>query len=184
MAEKPKYLVQEIEGQEPFIYAWTPVLAKKKDMRPISNKDAEKILNLQRAKSIIKKEPVGDQGLSDQAKARQTILDEQKEAREKAEAQEFVDGQEEDNKILDNLKPDTTTVQTEKTGNLEVTQEDILAEDTKCINRLRVKSSVEEYMLKKYKIDLLPMKTPEEMKEQAISMLTALAGIGSLYQKK
>lgn len=185
MASHPKYLVQEIEGQDPFVYDWTPVLAAKKDMRPISNKEAEKILNRKVVEGAVDKNPTNTRELSEQAKARELLMKEEKEARENASNDEFVGDDEEDNKILDTLKTDSTIIKTSdgEAKDLVVTQEDLLAIDSAKINRLRSKASIEEYMFKKYKVDMMAMETPADMKDQAISMLTALAGVGSLYDK-
>jgi hypothetical protein len=180
----PKYLVQEVEGQEPFIYAWTPVLAKKKDMRPIDAKEADKIRKRQAAKAIVRQEK-WEVDPEEREAALEVIEEEEAERRENAPKEEFVDGSNEDNEILDKLNPDSTTIQTsgDQAKKLEVTQQDLLEKDTANINRLRVHSSIEEYMLKKYKVDMLHMETVEEMKGQAIELLTALAAADSLYDK-
>lgn len=182
MASKPKYLIQEIEGKKPFIYAWTPVLAKKKDMRPISTKEAEKILSRQKAAATVRKENwQTDQ--SEQNKAREILDEEEKERREAAKAEEFI-SDDEDNKILDTLEPSATTqTSSDQSKKLEITQEDILSDDVTQINRLRKTASVEEFMLKKYKIEMLAMESITEMKQQAIDTLKALAATGSLYNK-
>lgn len=184
MASSPKYLIQEVEGKEPHIYAWTPVLAKKEGLRPISAKDAEKILRRQKAKATLRKEQ-WQTTEAEQAEAQEIIDEERAELLEEAEAEDFVSDEKEDNKILDSLNPSDNVQTPEGQGKkLEITQEDLLEEDSAAINRLRVKHSVEEYMLRKYKMEMLNMETVEEMKQQAIEMLRALAATGSLYSKK
>ena len=37
-----KFLLQVRDGQKPHVYQWTPALAQRKDMRPITEEEAEK----------------------------------------------------------------------------------------------------------------------------------------------
>ena len=184
MAKSPKYLIQEVEGKEPHIYAWTPVLAKKEGLRPISANEAQKILKRQIAKATLRKEQ-WQTTEEEQAEAQEIVDEERAEQLAEAEADDFVSDEKEDNEILDSLEPnDNVQTSDGQAKKLEITQEDLLEEDSSAINRLRVKHSVEEYMLKKYKMEMLQMETVEEMKQQAIEMLRALAATGSLYSKK
>jgi xanthine dehydrogenase iron-sulfur cluster and FAD-binding subunit A len=180
----PKYLVQEIEGEEPYLYAWTPVLAKKKGFRPITAAEAEKIKKVNKAKQDIHKEE-WEITEADKKAAEEVIAEARRERIESAGEEEFVAVPEEDNEILDSLKPNSTTIQTsgDQARKLEVTQQDILEKDIAKINRLKVHNSIEEYMLKKYKVEMLPMETVDEMKDQAIELLTALAAADTLYDK-
>ena len=157
---KPKYLLQERKGQRPHLHIWTPVLAVRKDMRPITEKEAEPYLHPEIPIEVEESEI------------------------EEAEEEEYVSDEDEDNKILDQLKPGAIkTSPLDGEGRpLEVTQEDILQEEVAKINRLRVKTSIEEYVFKKYKIKMIPMKEVDEMKQQAIELLSTLAATNTLYQ--
>ena len=164
----PKYLLQEIEGQEPFLYLWTPVLAKKKNMRPLTAKEAKTYLRKQRGFS-----PENDDDIVEEITESEIIPEE-----------EFISDEDEDIKILSELNSDASKVSTIDgvAKPLVVTQEDLLEKDIGKINRLRVKPSIEEYMLKKYKMPMIQMEEVEEMKQQAIDILKTLAAKESLYE--
>jgi hypothetical protein len=157
---RPKFLLQERKGQKPFLYQWTPVLARRKDMRPITEKEAERYLD-----------PDYDTNHPEEVAV-------------EAPEGEYVSDEDEDNAILNELSSDTVKVSPldGKGGPLEITQDDILKEEVEKINRLRKKSTVEAYILEKYKMTLLPMKEVEEMKQQAIELLGILASTNSLYK--
>ena len=163
MASHPKYLLQEIEGQKPYLYLWTPVLAAKKDMRPISVKEAQPYLDKLKPDYVEPVEEIEE-------------IDEDKEA--------YLSDTKEDDIILKALDLNTDKVSTidGEAKPLVVTQESLLMKDVAQINRLRVKPSIEEYMLKKYEMDLIAMETVDEMKQQAISILGTLASTESLYE--
>lgn len=162
----PKYLIQERKGQRSHIYIWTPVLAKKKDMRPITIKEANKYL----------KDP-NYKGKDEYADFEEDYDDDVKE-------DGYISDEDEDNEILDELDAEKGSPLADGEGKpLEVTQEDILKEEVTQINRFKKKASIEEYMLRKYEIPMLPMESLDEMKQQAHSTLATLASSNSLYQK-
>lgn len=157
---KPNFLVQEREGEEQHVYAWTPVLASKKDMRPISDKEANEILEQQRYKAEHRFDHVEE------------------------EAEELDIEEVEDNVILDSIKPGADKV-SDVDGEakpLIVTQQDILADEQNTIGALHTKNAVEEYILTKYKLPMLPMDNLGEFKGQAIEMLSTLADANSLHK--
>lgn len=160
---KPTHLLQEIKGKKPFLYVWTPVLARKKDMRPLSEKQAKQFM---------------DTGSTDDADAPEPDV---------VDANPYVSDDEEDegdSSILDSLEPGSDKVSTVdgEARNLVVTQDDILKKEAETIGSLKKKASVEEYVLKKYKIELLPMDHIDEMKQQAVDLLSTLASTESLYE--
>jgi hypothetical protein len=157
---KPNFLVQERDGEEQFVYAWTPVLASKKDMRPISDKDAKDIMEQQRLKSERRFDHVVK------------------------EPEELDPEKVEDNIVLDSIKPGADKVSDVdgKAKPLVVTQQDILADEQNTIGALHTKNAVEEYVLTKYKLPMLPMDSLGEFKAQAIEMLATLADANSLHK--
>lgn len=164
----PKYLIQERKGQKPYVYIWTPVLAKKEGFRPITVKEAQKYL----------KDP-NYRGQDEYAEFEEDLGEE-----EKATDDGYVSDEEEDNAILDDLNKDTVSPLANAEGTpLEVTQDDLLKEEITQINRFKKKSSIEEYMLRKYELPMLPMDHLDEMKQQAHSTLATLAASNSLYKK-
>lgn len=157
---RPKYLIQERKGQRSHLYIWTPILAKKKDMRPITVKEAQKYIDDPNYMGEIAEEDF-EEDLGDG----------------------FVSA-DEDNAILDELESDTVSPLATGEGKpLEVTQDDLLKEEVTQINRFKKKSSIEEYMLRKYELPMLPMDNLDEMKQQAHSTLATLAASNSLYKK-
>jgi len=164
----PKYLLQERKGQRSHVYIWTEVLATKPDMRPITVAEAKKYM-----------EDPNYHGQGEREEFEEDLGDEAN-----AEDDGYVSDEDEDNVILDSLDSDTVSpLATGEGGKLEITQEDLLKEEVTKINRLKKKSSVEEYMLRKYEISLLQMDQLDEMKQQAHSILATLASSNSLYKK-
>jgi hypothetical protein len=164
----PKYLIQERKGQRSHLYVWTPILAKKEGMRPITIKEAKKYLenpNYQGQDEYADFEE--DDGSSDE------VTDEG-----------YISDEDEDNAILDDLSAEKGSPLADNEGTpLEVTQEDLLKEEVTQINRFKKKASIEEYMLRKYEIPMLQMEGLDEMKQQAHSTLATLAQSNSLYKK-
>ena len=157
---KPKYLLQEVPGQKPFVYLWTPVLAKKEHMRPISEKEAKKYQD-------------------------KDYRPEFQEVEEPDEIKNggFVSDDDEDNDVLANLEEKVEMAEDTEPKPLEVTQNDILEREVQVINRKKVKASIEEYLLKKYQMPMLAMDGVDEMKQQAIEILGTLAASNALYEK-
>ena len=165
----PKYLIQERKGQRSHLYIWNPVLAKKKGFRPITVKEAQKYI-----------EDPNYQAKDEYADFEEDLGD----SDETAADDGYVSNDDEDNEILDSLDADTVSPLAENEGGpLEVTQDDILADEVKQINRFKKKASIEEYMLRKYEIPMLQMEELSEMKQQAHSTLATLAASNSLYKK-
>jgi hypothetical protein len=165
---KPQYLIQERKGQRPHLYAWTPVLAKKKDMRPITVAEAKKY-----------QEDPNYRGEGEHEDFEEDYGSESKDTDDG-----YVSDDDEDNKILDSLNAETVSpLANSEGGPLEITQEDLLDEEIIQINRFKKKASIEEYMLRKYEIPMLQMESLDEMKQQAHETLATLAGSNSLYKK-
>lgn len=155
----PKYLLQEREGQRPHLYNWTPVLAKKGDMRPITEREARKYMPKR----------------SEDDEPHDTEIDTAPEGDRLSD--------EEDSLILDEVNSEVIP----GTGNdgprpLEVTQEDILEKEVEYVNGLKKAPAIEEFLLKKYRVPMIVMETLEGMKEQAVSILQTLAATNSLYE--
>lgn len=172
----PKYLLQEVEGQKPYVYLWTPVLAKKKGMRPITPKEAAPYLKKQQG--ITDEDDQIPKGLSaeDMPTPEEMLID-------ILPDEAFVSEDDEDQAILAELEsnaPKTSPIDG-KAKKLEVTQDDLLEKDMEKINKLQEKPSIEEYMLKKYKVPMLAMETIDEMRQQAKDILGSLAARESLH---
>ncbi len=164
----PKYLIQERKGQRPHVYIWTPVLAKKKDMRPITIKEANKYLE--------------DPTYRGQDEYADFVEDDGVDVAQDEEG--YISDEDEDNAIFDDLTAEKGSPLAEGEGKpLEVTQDDLLKEEVTQINRFKKKASIEEYMLRKYEIPMLQMEGLDEMKQQAHSTLATLASSNSLYKK-
>lgn len=158
---QPKYLLQEVPGQKPFVYIWTPVLAKKEFMRPISEKEAKKYQD------------------PDYRPEFQAVEDEEDGITEDG----YISDDDEDSDVIKNLEKKVEMVEDKEPRPLEVTQDDILKREIQVINRKKVKASIEEYLLKKYQMPMLAMDGFDEMKQQAIEILGTLAASNALYEK-
>lgn len=155
---KPKFVLQEREGQRPHVYNWHPGLATKPDMRPITEEEAEKYLKEEQERKASRF-------------AHPDPEDEIEEAEDSdSEALASLEKEKEHSPIDGEAKP------------LVVTQEDILESQSAKIRRLQKVHTIEEWMLKKYKIPMLPMEGVEEMRDQAIEILTTLSAKNSLYE--
>ncbi len=172
---KPKYLIQERKGQKPFVYGWTPVLAKKKDMRPITVKEAKRYIDDPDYRGEFENEDfVEDLGDTTEGAT---------ETKEDGYVSSGDEDETDDKSILDELDAETTSPVDGEEKNLEVTQGDLLDKEIIQINRFKKKASVEEYMLRKYSMPMLMMDELDEMKQQAAEMLGTLAATESLYFK-
>lgn len=163
----PKYLIQEVKGQEPYVYDWTPVLAVRKDMRPIPAKEAEDLLKQQRKTK--------EQKLSD-------AIEEPVELPEVPE-----DTENEGDQTLDEFVSDAEEIPVEKEEEgkpLSLTQSELFDKDMAVINQKRKRETIEEYILKKYKLEMLQMDSVDGMKQQAASLLEVLAQNDQLYETK
>jgi hypothetical protein len=92
---------------------------------------------------------------------------------------------EHDNEILSKMEA-TDKEQVEPAGDkpkpLAVSQEDIFDEDFRRVKRFRKGTSIEEFILMKYKIDMIPMDKLGDMQDQAREILTSLMKGNALYQ--
>lgn len=156
---RPKFLLQEVAGQKPYVYIWTPVLAKKDGFRPISEKEAKKYQD------------------PDYHPEFPEVTDEDE------EGDGYVSDDDEDNDVLNGIEKTAEGDNDKEPKPLEVTQDDILKREVSVINRKKAKASIEEYLLKKYQMTMLPMDEVDEMKQQAIEILGTLAASNTLYEK-
>ena len=156
----PKFLLQIRDGQTNTVYRWTTALAKRKDMRPITVKEAK------------------------------TILEQQKDDREKKVQELFTDDifeieddEDDENEITSNIDRDLTEDEKKPAEHPSFkTQDTIKADEYGRIEAFRKTSTLEAYLLEKYKFDMIPG-TMDEMKSQAISFIDELASHGKLYAK-
>ena len=147
----PKYLLQRREGYEDCIYLWTPTLAARKDMMPVAEDVAESMLN-------------GSY---------------KKEAPETKKSEEPVDDKAE-NPITSSVREvDDEVEESEKHPSMR-TQDDMLTDEIRKIKKFRRANTLESYILEKYKIDLIPSDL-ENMRDQALSIVTELADHGKLF---
>lgn len=160
----PKFLLQVRDGQESTVYRYTIPLAKRSDMRPITGKEAKRILDSQEAK-------------------RQARIEWQKKNL-------FEDGDddysEDDRDFTENpLTSDPNLTNDEKVPAQHPsfkTQDIILAEELEKIPEFKTKNDLEVYFLEKYQLDMIPG-TREEMDSQAAAFVQELAKHNRLYVK-
>jgi len=160
---KPNFLVQERDETEQTVYAWTPILAAKEHMRPITDKEAKEIIEGQRLKA-------------------ERRFDHKVEEPEELEPEEMDELR--DNIVLDSIKPGADKV-SDVDGEakpLIVTQQDILLEEAEVIKCLHSKNAVEEYILTKYRLPMLQMDELDDFKDQAVEILSTLADANSLHK--
>ena len=165
MGKHLPFLVQERDGDPPHIYAWTADLAKKPNMRPITSDEADKIRNMLKAAA--------------DARFNQDVTE------DPDEAQPLDEDSDHDNEILSKMdEKDREQVEpaSDKPKPLAVSQEDIFDEDFRQVKRFRKGTSIEEFILKKYKIDMIPMEKLGDMQEQAREILTSLMQGNALYK--
>lgn len=169
----PTHLLQVVPNQKPFVYNWTPNLAKKKGMKPITAEQAQEFAATGMIVGIYEPDKVKPKP------APNTI----------PPIPEFVSGDDLDEEITDQNILDSIKANADKVSSIDgkakplvVTQLDILNKEMATIEKLQEKASVEEYILRKYKIEMLPMDRLEEMKQQAADLLSTLAATESLYE--
>lgn len=153
----PKFLLQVRDGQKHTVYRWTEALSKRRDMKPISGKEAKKILDHQE--------------------------EERQQRLAKLQEDPFLDDFEdfEENEIT--ADPDLADDEKKAAEHPSFkTQETIRAEEIEKINGFKKKTDLEIYFLEKYQFDMLPG-TREEMNAQAIAFVEELAKHGKLYAK-
>lgn len=156
----PKFLLQVRDGQESNVYRWTEMLAKRKDMRPITGKEAKEILDRQQKVR------------TDRIRAMQEDL--------------YVDG--DDDFKDEDVNPITADPALSSEDSIQKpaehpsfkTQETLLAEETAKITEFRTKGDLEIYFLEKYQIDMIAGNR-ENMNEQAIAIVGELSKHGKLF---
>lgn len=153
----PKFLLQVRKGQTSTVYRWTEALATRKDMRPITGKEAKKILDVQAAEKAAIVE-------------RQT-------------ADLFVDTEDDfsENDIVADPELDAEAVIPAQHPSFK-TQETIMAEEYARIDGFKTKNELEIYILEKYQLNMIPG-TRESMDEQAKAFIAELARNSKLYSK-
>lgn len=154
----PKFLLQVRDGQRSNVYRWTEVLAKRKDMRPITGKEAKKILDDRKA---------------------------ERDERNRIMAEDpFIDT-EEDFSPENDITADPDLTEDEKTPAEHPsfkTQDILKAEELSKIPKFATKNELESYFLEKYQLDMMAGNR-EHMNEQAQSFVEELAKHGKLYTK-
>lgn len=151
----PKFLLQVRESQSETVYRWTPALAARKDMRPITGKEAKKILDKQEAER--------DAILAEAA--RDHFVDEEDDFAENDVTATVDFGK-------DEIKKDTHPS--------FMTQVTMKADEIKRIKDFKTKNELEVYILEKYQLDMIPG-SRKEMEEQAIALIEELAKHDKLY---
>ena len=164
MGKHLPFLVQESEGNAPHIYAWTAALAIKPDMRPITSKEASEI----------------QQKLKDEREAKFNI-----DVTEDPDETDVIDDElDHDNEILSKLgakDKEQVAPAGDEPKPLVVSQNDIFDQDFRKIKSFRKANSIEEFILTKYKIDMIPMEKLGDMQDQAREVLTSLLQGNALY---
>jgi hypothetical protein len=169
MEDRPvsRFLLQEQKGQAPHLYAWTPTLAQRNDMRQITPAEARALIKGYR---------------EEEEKQKQGRLDAEVEV---AESKKNTLTLEESYPDRD-LKPAIDKL--DAIGEKEVfedgalaSQEDLLSAEIKKINGFKKASSLEEYVLKKYRISLLP-RDLDDMKADAKVAMSGLSKEQKLYK--
>ena len=154
----PKFLLQIRDGQKNSVYRWTEMLAKRKDMRPISGREAKKILESEESERQKRLEEL----------ARDPYIDD-------------FDDDFEENVITSD--PDLANDEKKPAEHPSFkTQETIKVEEFDRIDAFRKSNTLESYLLEKYQFNMIPG-TLEEMKSQAISFIEELSKHGKLYTK-
>jgi len=149
----PKYLLQVREGQPDTIYLWTPELAQRSDMHPVTDEHAKRIMN----------------GLQSDDEPENIDVNEH----------EVDEDQGDENDLLSTAGPNEDDEPEEKHQSM-TTQDDILEQEIVKIRRFRKANKLEAYILEKYHLDLIPADL-DEMKAQAESFMRELARHGKLF---
>lgn len=170
MTNKPvtRFLLQERKDQKSHLYAWTPSLAQRNDMRPITAEEAREFIQVARDEET-----------------------RQRRARIAAEA-EALEAQKDERPLNEqyperDLKPTIDALDEigEKAvfdDNSLVSQEDLLALEIRKVNGFKKASSLEEFMLKKYRMTMLVRPDLADMKSDAKVALAGLAKEQKLYK--
>jgi hypothetical protein len=167
MGKHLPFLVQERAGDPPHIYAWTADLARKVDMRPITTGQAMKIREQLKAAAL--------------AKFNIDVTEDPE------DTDPIDDDQDHDNAILTDLDAkdkEQVAPAGDEPKPLVVSQTDIFDEDFRKVRSFRKTASIEEYILKKYKIDMIPMESLGDMQDQSREILTSLMQGNALFQSQ
>jgi hypothetical protein len=184
MDVKDLYLLQKWDNGDFFIYKWAVGISKK-GYTPIKETQAKRLIELCSSKKGNSKylEHKDDIALFHDAKATEKssgVRWDEEEARRKA-VDDF--DAEENNSIIDDalgMKVEVEAPDINEAKNLSDSQEDIQAKELKHIRSLRFKTKLEEYMLKKYQVDI-PTDKLDVMKAVANSVIGELAKKNRLY---
>ena len=151
----PKFLLQVRKGQRAVVYRWTEALATRKDMRPITGKEAKNILDSQET--------------------------ERQERIERQTADLFVDTEDDfsENDIVSDPELDTKEVVAAQHPSFK-TQETIKADEYAKIDGFAKKNDLEIYFLEKYQLNMIPG-TRADMDAQAKAFVDELAKHSKLY---
>lgn len=170
MPSKPitRFLLQERKGQAPCIYAWTPTLAQRTDMRQITAEEARDMVKNARKEVERQDEERKAAEMRDYERQNPEVRSLEEEYPEK-EIKPVID----EIAALEHGSPDP-----DKSSSM---QDSLLAEEFRKVSYFRKASSMEEYLLKKYRVELLP-KDLDEMKIDAKAILTSLAQEQKLYK--
>ena len=170
MPSKPitRFLLQERKGQTPCIYAWTPTLAQRPDMRQITADQARDMVKDARKEAERQAEELKAAELKDYERQNPIVRSLEEEYPEQE------------------IKPVIDQIAAVEHGAPGVSesvtpQDSLLAEEYKKVTSFRKALTLEEYLLKKYRVELLP-KDLEEMKLDAKAILGSLAQEQKLYK--
>lgn len=170
MASKPvtRFLLQERKDKKPFLYAWTPSLAQRPDMRPISAEEA---------RVFIKEARLEEERQRRARIAAELEAEEARKADDRPLEEEYPDR--EIKPVIDELEA-IAGGEDQVESNLS-TQDELLSIELKKINSFKKSNTLEEYMLRKYRINMLQKELPE-MKVDAGVALKGLAQEQKLYR--
>jgi hypothetical protein len=160
-------LLQEVDGQKPFLYSWTASLAQRPDMKPISSEEARKFVTEARTEEKRQREArIRADAELEASKDEQLPIEE-----EYPDAHPSV--------VLENIE--RIEQQGEARDDALSSQDDLLAVEFKKIEGFRKPALLEEYLLRKYRIPLLE-KPLADMKIDAKVALTALGKDQKLFK--
>jgi light-regulated signal transduction histidine kinase (bacteriophytochrome) len=165
------WLLQSYEDGTFFMYEWTPILAKKPNMRPVKGDEAVKLLKLVRKGNNHVKFLGG--------KAREVVDESVKKAVELAEDKSITRKLLEEN--AKKAKAQAEATKNEEAPQINYSQGDILEMEVAAMADMRTRADVETHMLKKYQVEMPPVDKLGEMRQNAAELLEKLAKDDRLY---
>jgi len=173
------WLLQTYDNGDFHIYGWTPALAKK-NLRPITDEQANHLMQLIRSKrnNVKYVDDPGDLFMT------QEELSKLIKVKPRADMEDDIEDDDENTREL--IKSVVKTDKVDEPKNLDevrdinISQEDIMAAELKAIQAFKHKSSLEKHMLEKYQLEIPPGRF-SVMKALANKMITDLAKENRLY---